>query len=128
MKAPATTPPASTEDNAQASARPGQELMETALKPQTPGDFVCDYHDCGRRFHRKTSLTNHRKAHSNIKSRSINKGKRIKQQRTADLDASSSWGALYALHAGHRPTGVRVIPNAGLLCQPKSIVSPSKPR
>ena len=41
--------------------------------------FRCTYHDCLREFHRKTSLTNHLKAHKNKNSRSILRSKRMKR-------------------------------------------------
>lgn len=47
---------------------------ETEKKEEPP--FFCTHADCGRQFQRKTSLTNHLKAHNNKNSRSILRSKR----------------------------------------------------
>jgi hypothetical protein len=47
------------------------------------GAYVCFHDDCHRRFVRKTSLTNHLKAHLNVKSRSIYRTKRARLRAAA---------------------------------------------
>lgn len=51
--------------------------------PLGQGEFICKYEDCRRAFRRKTSLTNHTKAHLNKNSRSILRMKRMKRQEQA---------------------------------------------
>lgn len=65
-------------------------------RPTPNTEFQCHHADCLRRFARKTSLTNHLKAHNNHRSRSIYRTKRARL-RAAALHAaalSSSTSAL----------------------------------
>lgn len=62
--------------------------------------FECQYTDCGRVFYRKTSLTNHTKAHQNKNSRSIMRSRRqraaaIAKQR--ELNVASQRAAMHAV-------------------------------
>lgn len=61
---------------------------DAALESPTP-DYQCYHEDCRRRFVRKTSLTNHLKAHQNIRSRSIYRTKRARIRAAAVMQARS---------------------------------------
>lgn len=63
----------------------GATLEDSASTDGTPlaGDYVCHHEDCCRRFVRKTALTNHLKAHLNVKSRSIYRTKRARMRAAA---------------------------------------------
>lgn len=64
----------------------------TACTDNTSGDYVCHHDDCRRRFVRKTSLTNHLKAHKNVKSRSIYRTKRARLRAAAAAELKSLRG------------------------------------
>lgn len=59
---------------------PGPRGGISRPNPVSGGEFVCPHADCRRLFRRKTSLTNHVKAHSNANSRSILRTKRLRRQ------------------------------------------------
>lgn len=61
----------------------GTAKKSIAKAPIGTGEFVCKYEDCRRTFRRKTSLTNHTKAHLNKNSRSILRMKRMQRQAQA---------------------------------------------
>lgn len=58
--------------------------------------FQCHYDDCLRTFRRKTSLTNHLKAHKNVNSRSINRSKRARRRTELMRRAARATAALSA--------------------------------
>lgn len=73
----------------QTRSRRRSEHSTNTPRPRTT-EFVCHHSDCGRRFLRKTSLTNHLKAHQNIKSRSIYRTKRARLRAAANMLANAS--------------------------------------
>lgn len=76
---PASSTPASTLPLPTTSAAP---------VPKRP-EFQCHHIDCQRRFARKTSLTNHLKAHQNVRSRSIYRTKRARLRAAAAHHAAT---------------------------------------
>lgn len=58
-----------------------------------PGEYVCHHEDCRRRFVRKTALTNHLKAHLNVKSRSIYRTKRARLRAAAEAELKAFHGS-----------------------------------
>lgn len=55
----------------------------------SPDIYRCHHEDCCRVFSRKTSLTNHLKAHLNVRSRSIYRTKRARQRAAAESAKSA---------------------------------------
>lgn len=102
--APSTTPHLSSEPNLTQTSTPlpSTNILPTSnFVPQVQPDntrtassiphFQCHHADCRRVFARKTSLTNHLKAHNNIKSRSIRRMRRERERhRGANLASASA--------------------------------------
>ncbi|PXF42897.1 hypothetical protein BWQ96_07344 [Gracilariopsis chorda] len=79
----------------------------TATEAHTGGPtFQCHYEDCMRIFRRKTSLTNHLKAHKNINSRSINRSKRARRRSELLRQAAEATTSIARTHQSALTTAV----------------------
>lgn len=85
---------------------------------QPVGEYQCHHADCLRRFARKTSLTNHLKAHNNHRSRSIYRTKRARLRAAAAMQAAIAHTTPSSSSPRRRSTNSR---------RPISLPVPSRP-
>lgn len=84
----------------------GFSTPSTAATEARAGEptFQCHYEDCLRIFRRKTSLTNHLKAHKNINSRSINRSKRARRRSELLRQAAEASASIARTHQSQMTT------------------------
>eukprot|EP00177_Eucheuma_denticulatum_P001205 GFKZ01002173.1.p1 GENE.GFKZ01002173.1~~GFKZ01002173.1.p1 ORF type:complete len:547 (-),score=39.13 GFKZ01002173.1:1600-3060(-) len=99
---PPVPPPQPTAPPRQPTALPRRAPQPT---PSQPAPFQCHHPDCLRSFLRKTSLTNHLKAHLNYRSRSIYRTKRARV-RAAALQAAAAAAAAAAAGNNNDTTSI----------------------
>ncbi|CAN8064181.1 unnamed protein product [Agarophyton chilense] len=77
---------------------PGSDKRVSATSTSSSHEkpFICHHPDCVRPFNRKTSLTNHLKAHKNKKSRSIKRYRRAREKQLQQNLAAASQGIPHA--------------------------------
>jgi hypothetical protein len=88
------------------------------------GEYICHHDDCRRRFVRKTSLTNHLKAHQNVKSRSIYRTKRARLRAAAAAELSAPHADDCGQPAQHAPVARPAAFSKSVLTPPLDLGEP----